>query len=110
MVEQLNQNDQAQAASVVGLVFEDQEHNTHTLQSLNKMRKNRHFCDVILHVRTAVGCCAELLRRFRDLCVVIVGCNVAWLLLLAAGVMFNTFDTFDMYQTTVRYVLCVSGS
>jgi len=50
MVEQLHQNDQAQAASVGGLVFEDDEHNTYTLQSLNKMRKNRHFCDVILHV------------------------------------------------------------
>jgi len=56
-VEQLHQNDQAQAASVGGLVFEDDEHNTHTLQSLNKMRKNRHFCDVILHVRTAVWSC-----------------------------------------------------
>ena len=56
MVEQLHQNDQAQAASVGGLVFEDEEHNTHTLLSLNKMRKNRHFCDVILHVRTAVAC------------------------------------------------------
>ena len=61
MVEQLHQNDQAQAASVGGLVFEDDEHNTYTLQSLNKMRKNRHFCDVILHVRTDVGCCVELL-------------------------------------------------
>ena len=60
-MEQLHQNDQAQAASVGGLVFEDDEHNTHTLQSLNKMRKNRHFCDVILHVRTAVGRCVELL-------------------------------------------------
>ncbi|GFG28936.1 hypothetical protein Cfor_00341 [Coptotermes formosanus] len=61
MVEQLQQNDQAQAASVGSLVFEDEEHNTHTLQSLNKMRKNRHFCDVILHVRTAVGDCVEAL-------------------------------------------------
>jgi 1,2-phenylacetyl-CoA epoxidase catalytic subunit len=52
MVEQLQQNDQAQVASVTGLVFEDNEHNTHTLQSLNMMRKNRHFCDVILHVST----------------------------------------------------------
>jgi influenza virus NS1A-binding protein len=55
MVEQLHQNDQAHATSVGGLVFEDDEHNTHTLQSLNKMRKNKHFCDVILHVRTSVG-------------------------------------------------------
>jgi hypothetical protein len=52
MVEQLQQNDQAQVASVTGLVFEDDEHNAHTLQSLNMMRKNRHFCDVILHVST----------------------------------------------------------
>ncbi|XP_021924543.1 influenza virus NS1A-binding protein homolog A-like isoform X2 [Zootermopsis nevadensis] len=50
MVEQLQQNGQAQVASVTGLVFEDDEHNTRTLQSLNMMRKNRHFCDVILHV------------------------------------------------------------
>jgi hypothetical protein len=33
-------------------VFEDKEHNTRTLQSLNMMRKNRHFCDVVLHVST----------------------------------------------------------
>jgi influenza virus NS1A-binding protein len=65
MVEQLQQTDQAQAASVGGLVFEDEEHNTHTLQSLNKMRKNRHFCDVILHVCTAAGkLCSALLLRF----------------------------------------------
>jgi hypothetical protein len=71
MVEQVHQNDQAQAASVGGLVFEDEEHNTYTLQSLNKMRKNRHFCDVILHVGTTVGCCAELLWRFRCLFVIV---------------------------------------
>jgi hypothetical protein len=75
-VEQVHQNDQAQAASVGGLVFEDDEHNTHTLQSLNKMRKNRHFCDVILHVRTAVGRCVELLWRFQYLFVV-MGHNIA---------------------------------
>jgi hypothetical protein len=64
MVEQLQQNDQAQAANVGGLVFEDEEHNTHTLQSLNKMRKNRHFCDVILHVGITVRSCVQLVRRF----------------------------------------------
>jgi hypothetical protein len=55
MVEQLQQNEQAQVAGVGGLVFEDEQHNTHTLQALNMMRKNRHFCDVILHVSTALG-------------------------------------------------------
>lgn len=74
-MEQLHQNDQAQAASVGGLVFEDEEHNTHTLQSLNKMRKNRHFCDIILHVRTTVGRSVELLRRFQYLFVVVKGHN-----------------------------------
>jgi hypothetical protein len=50
MVEHLQQNEQAQVASVGGLVFEDEQHNTQTLQALNMMRKNRQFCDVILHV------------------------------------------------------------
>jgi hypothetical protein len=52
MVEHLQQNEQAQVAGIGGLVFEDEQHNTHTLQALNMMRKNRHFCDVILHVST----------------------------------------------------------
>jgi hypothetical protein len=89
MVEQLHQNDQAQAASVGGLVFEDEEHNTHTLQSLNKMRKNRHFCDVILHVRTAVGCWVELLWRFEYLFVVAMGHNVAFSLFMCKALICN---------------------
>jgi hypothetical protein len=52
MAEHLQQNDQDQVANVGGLVFEDEQHNTQTLQALNMMRKNRHFCDVILHVST----------------------------------------------------------
>ncbi|EFA06667.2 influenza virus NS1A-binding protein isoform X2 [Tribolium castaneum] len=32
------------------LEFTDDIHKTHMLASLNTMRKNRHFCDVILHV------------------------------------------------------------
>nr|CAD7206110.1 unnamed protein product [Timema douglasi] len=36
-----------------GLVFQDDQHNSRTLQSLNMMRKNRHFCDVVLHVGSA---------------------------------------------------------
>nr|CAD7447870.1 unnamed protein product [Timema bartmani] len=34
-----------------GLVFQDDQHNSRTLQSLNMMRKNRHFCDVVLHTQ-----------------------------------------------------------
>ncbi|XP_069678685.1 influenza virus NS1A-binding protein homolog A-like isoform X2 [Periplaneta americana] len=51
-VAMVEQNDQAQVASVGagGLVFEDEQHNSRTLQALNMMRKNKHFCDVILHV------------------------------------------------------------
>ncbi|KAJ9576566.1 hypothetical protein L9F63_025537 [Diploptera punctata] len=47
MVEQLQQNE---VASSGGLVFEDEQHSSRTMQSLNMMRKNKHFCDVILHV------------------------------------------------------------
>ena len=47
MVEQLQQNDVANSG---GLVFEDEQHSSRTMQSLNMMRKNKHFCDVILHV------------------------------------------------------------
>ncbi|VEN59804.1 unnamed protein product [Callosobruchus maculatus] len=32
------------------LEFFDDVHQGHILNSLNMMRKNRHFCDVILHV------------------------------------------------------------
>lgn len=32
------------------LEFFDEVHQANTLKSLNMMRKNRHFCDVILHV------------------------------------------------------------
>lgn len=32
------------------LLFTDEKHQANTLAALNKMRKNRHFCDVILHV------------------------------------------------------------
>ncbi|CAH0550806.1 unnamed protein product [Brassicogethes aeneus] len=32
------------------LEYADETHQASTLSSLNKMRKNRHFCDVILHV------------------------------------------------------------
>lgn len=32
------------------LVYADELQQTNTLLSLNKMRKNRHFCDVILHI------------------------------------------------------------
>lgn len=39
------------------LDFFDDIHQTSTLKSLNMMRKNRHFCDVILHV------CAWLYKR-----------------------------------------------
>lgn len=35
------------------LVFDDTDHHCRTLQALNMMRKNRHFCDVILHVGNA---------------------------------------------------------
>jgi hypothetical protein len=52
MEEHLQQNEQAQVAGVGDLVFEDEQHNTHTLQALNMMRKNRHFCDIVLHVST----------------------------------------------------------
>ncbi|XP_066999249.1 influenza virus NS1A-binding protein homolog isoform X2 [Anabrus simplex] len=48
MVEQ-----QSDPAQVDGLVFIDDKHNQHTLQALNMMRKNKHFCDVILHVGNA---------------------------------------------------------
>lgn len=34
------------------LVFEDEQLPLATLCSLNMMRKNRHFCDVVLHVCT----------------------------------------------------------
>ncbi|XP_063218405.1 influenza virus NS1A-binding protein-like isoform X2 [Bacillus rossius redtenbacheri] len=33
-----------------GLVFQDEQHSHCTMQGLNMMRKNKHFCDVILHV------------------------------------------------------------
>lgn len=32
------------------LIFQDDTHHLNLLQSLNTMRKNRTFCDVILHV------------------------------------------------------------
>ncbi|XP_052122389.1 influenza virus NS1A-binding protein homolog isoform X2 [Frankliniella occidentalis] len=35
------------------LIFDDTDHHCRTLQALNMMRKNRHFCDVILHVGNA---------------------------------------------------------
>lgn len=35
---------------VYNLSFVDETHLANTLSSLNMMRKNRHFCDVILHV------------------------------------------------------------
>lgn len=33
--------------------FTDEHHQDSMLQALNAMRKNKHFCDVILHVSTA---------------------------------------------------------
>jgi hypothetical protein len=42
------------------------------------MRKNKHFCDVILHVRTSVGRWVELLWRFQYLFVVVMGHSVAF--------------------------------
>ncbi|XP_071448802.1 influenza virus NS1A-binding protein homolog A-like isoform X1 [Hetaerina americana] len=41
---------QIEQVPVNDLVFEDEKHLGRTLQALNMMRKNRHFCDVILHV------------------------------------------------------------
>lgn len=51
------------------LIFDDTDHHCRTLQALNMMRKNRHFCDVILHVRSFArpyfGCCTSLsLKNF----------------------------------------------
>ncbi|KAG8238394.1 hypothetical protein J437_LFUL016830, partial [Ladona fulva] len=45
MVEQHQADQQAN-----DLVFEDEKHLSRTLQALNMMRKNRRFCDVVLHV------------------------------------------------------------
>lgn len=36
--------------AVPPLEFIDEFHQANTLKSLNMMRKNRYFCDVILHV------------------------------------------------------------
>ncbi|XP_047001458.1 influenza virus NS1A-binding protein homolog isoform X1 [Schistocerca americana] len=38
---------------VDGLTFQDDKHSQRTLQALHMMRKNRHFCDVVLHVGSA---------------------------------------------------------
>ena len=47
----LTEDEEAQDASTSApLVFDDSDHHCRTLQALNMMRKNRHFCDVILHV------------------------------------------------------------
>lgn len=36
--------------SPVSFVFEDDQHNSRTLKALDMMRRNKHFCDLILHV------------------------------------------------------------
>lgn len=48
MVEQCNGGDSSPTGGE--LIFHDDKLQAHTLHSLNMMRKNRTFCDVILHV------------------------------------------------------------
>ena len=40
----------SQMAEIGQLNFTDESHNSRTLQALNMMRKNKNFCDVVLHV------------------------------------------------------------
>lgn len=46
----LGEDEEAAQDASGPLVFDDSDHHCRTLQALNMMRKNRHFCDVILHV------------------------------------------------------------
>lgn len=47
--EMIGRNEEEEEADV-SLDFSDEELRVNTLHALNMMRKNRHFCDVILHV------------------------------------------------------------
>lgn len=42
--------EQHEEEPILQLEFLDEVHHSSMLKSLNMMRKNRHFCDVILHV------------------------------------------------------------
>lgn len=57
---------------VLQLEFLDEVHHSSMLKSLNMMRKNRHFCDVILHV------CAWLYNQtdFTRVCTVTLNVQV----------------------------------
>lgn len=49
-------------AEIGQLNFTDESHNSRTLQSLNMMRKNKNFCDVVLHVSfvcVILFCCSR---------------------------------------------------
>lgn len=45
-----NDEDEEVVEAEENLVFQDENHSSQLLNSLNTMRKNRTFCDVILHV------------------------------------------------------------
>lgn len=45
-------------------IFFDTQHQDFTLQALNTMRKNKHFCDVILHVSIKIYKLELIVRIF----------------------------------------------
>ncbi|CAH1100219.1 unnamed protein product [Psylliodes chrysocephalus] len=49
-MQEIEMEEEEEEAPVVHLEFFDETLQIHVLKSLNMMRKNRHFCDVILHV------------------------------------------------------------
>lgn len=50
---------------VPDLDYTDEAHQENTLANLNMMRKNRHFCDVILHV-CALAVKRRILHKFQS--------------------------------------------
>ncbi|XP_066249002.1 influenza virus NS1A-binding protein homolog isoform X1 [Euwallacea similis] len=48
--EMVQEEEEEEEEAVLQLEFFDEVHHSSMLKSLNMMRKNRHFCDVILHV------------------------------------------------------------
>lgn len=63
----LGEDEEAQDASIAPLLFDDSDHHCRTLQALNMMRKNRHFCDIILHVSFLFFNVFCIQRLFSDL-------------------------------------------
>ncbi len=50
----INDEDEVVISTEEPLVFKDDNHHSQLLRSLNMMRRNRTFCDVILHVRNFI--------------------------------------------------------